>query len=145
MKTYRKPIAIFDEQGNEIARYSSRNECAKALGVTPATLDYRIAKGNSYNGVICKHLIEENLVIPKSLTQSERKQKEIDYNKDYRLITYETKHKYVCVTPCPFKDKNIDVFVGSVKCEQYTSFRGKDREKHIVACKYNQWLKKNNK
>ena len=139
MKTYRKPIVIFDEQGNEIARYQSRIECAKALGVTPATLDYRIAKGNSYNGVICKHLIEENMVIPKSRTQSERKQKEIDYNKDYRLITYETKHKYVCVTPCPFKDKNIDVFVGSVKCEACRSFRGKKRNEHLIACDFRGW------
>ena len=141
MKTYRKPIAIFDEEGNEIARYPSRIECAKALGVTPATLDYRIAKGNSYNGIICRHLIEDNITEPKSSSRFSRKQKEIDYNKGYRMITYETKHKYVCITPCPFTDKNSDVFVGSVKCEQCTSFRGKDREKRIVACKYNQWIK----
>lgn len=136
MKIYRKPIVTLDDNGNEIARYPSRKECAKALGITPATLDYRIEKGRAYNGVICKHLIEDNFVVPKTSTKPQRKQKGIDYDKGYRIITYETKNKYVCITPCPFKDKNRDAFVGSVKCEKCTSFRGKDREKHIVACKY---------
>lgn len=142
----KKPIVTLDEDGNEIARYESRNDCAKALGVTPATLNYRLTNGRSYNGIICKYLVENNVIKPKPKVKPPvRKDKPIDYTKGYRIITYETKHKYVCVTPCPFKDKNIDVFVGSVKCEQCTSFRGKDREKHIVACRYNQWLKKNNK
>lgn len=138
----KKPIVTLDEDGNEIARYESRNDCAKALGVTPATLNYRLTNGRSYNGIICKYLVENNVIKPKPKVKPPvRKDKPIDYTKGYRIITYEIKSKYLCLTPCPFK-KIMGIKVGSVGCEQCTSFRGRDRENLIIACNYSLWTDK---
>lgn len=135
-----KPVIIYDADGNEVAKYVSIKACAKALDITPATLTYRISKGDLFDGCLFEYQnAEDKVTIPKSFRQKP-KVKELDYDR-FRILDYETKNNRICITPCPFREGVNHVFIGSAKCQQCTSFRGLDREKHKIACNYNQWSK----
>ena len=134
------PVALFDMDGNEVARYGSIKECAQFFGIHHATLTYHIVKGNRKNGLLCKY-IEEDVKPPESLIKSKPKpSKELDADK-YRIIEYGVRFKRVCITPCPFKEGMEKILVGSYKCQKCPSFRGIDRENHKVACNYCVWSK----
>lgn len=128
-----------DADGMVIERHCSTKECARAIGISPATLTYRIRQGGIFKGYQFEYENKNDVapLYPSLLRKTPRKPKELDSVR-YKILTYETKSKRICITRCPFKDGNLNIFIGSVRCEQCPSFRGRDKENHRVACNYNQ-------
>ena len=119
-------IILIDEEGNEKFKYESIQACAKSLDINPGIVAYRIKTGVPYDGLVYKKSTDENSL--KNIVFNFQNKKEKP-----NILKYEVKYKRVCITPCPFyKDKTI--FIGSALCEGCSSFRGKCRERHEIAC-----------
>lgn len=140
MKEGVKVLAIHQESGEEI-RFKRVKDAADFAGVKSTTMSYRIrSRSVDKNGYyyISEELTPEQIEIKdrRMTWESAKKYKSDDVELDskYHLISYEVRNLRVSITPCPFKE-HPKPMVGSGACLKCTSFRGRNREKHQVACK----------
>lgn len=88
-----------------------------------------------------------NLIAPEIAEKRERKKrqeqkakekpryKEVELDRErYLILKYEVRNIVQCITPCPFM-LAPKAMVGSPRCQQCSSFRGRNKETHEVACK----------
>lgn len=122
-------IEVYNEQGELVETFTKTKDAAKAYGVTPPTLIFRMKKGKYYNGFLfkCGGLIfddepytRKGVDIPKG------------FEEEHTLLNYES-YGRVCLTPCQFKESPKPK-IGSVLCQCCHAFCGINREKQQVAC-----------
>lgn len=140
MKEGAKVIAIHAETGEQI-HFARVKEAALFAGVRPTTMSYRIrsrnvdSKGYYY---ISGELTPEQLKRRrKRCSNPESNQfvsddQELDSER-YKIVKYEVRNLRECITPCPYRDYPKPM-VGSGACLTCTSFKGRNKKTHEVAC-----------
>lgn len=132
-------LAIHQETGEEI-RFERVGEAAKFAGVKSTTMSYRIRNRSvDKNGY---YYIAEDLT-PEQLERKNKRMvlgshKEFKSDDDeldpkFHILDYEVKNLRVSITPCPFKGYPKPM-IGSGACLKCSSFRGRNKTKHQVAC-----------
>lgn len=140
MKEGVKVIAVHAQTGEQIP-FARVKEAAIFAGVKPTTMSYRIrsrtvdSKGYYY---ISGELTPEQLMRRRKRCanppprQYASDDQELDSER-YRIINYEVRNLRECITPCPFRDYPKPM-VGSGACILCTSFKGRNKKTHQVAC-----------
>ena len=76
------------------------------------------------------------LARPKKEKKSIFENDDTELNREkYLILKYEVRNLRECITPCPFKEYSKPM-IGSAKCIKCSSFKGRNRTTHEVACKH---------
>ena len=130
-----KHVDVYDADGNLIQEFDSISAASRYTGIKHCAILYRIKSGLVKDGFGFKFHNQEDIdsmnLYPYYKLKL-REDKELDSDK-YKIIQYEVKYKRVSVTPCPFK-VSPKPMVGSASCMECKSFKGRNRQKHEVAC-----------
>lgn len=142
-------MVVVEENEVEIGYFESLSDAARKYKTYTSTITNRILKGIVKNGIRFRYYTEEDKHLPN--LSPERTPKYVKYNKTlkggrafkgddieldrkrYNIIAYEVKHNRICITPCPLRD-NPRPFVGSARCAGCSSFHGRNKKTHEVAC-----------
>lgn len=132
-------LAIHQESGEEI-RFERVSDAAKFAGVKSTTMSYRIrnrrADKNGYY-YIAEELTPEQLERKNERmvlgSHKEFKSDDDELDPKFHILDYEVKNLRVSITPCPFKGYPKPM-IGSGACLKCSSFRGRNKTKHQVAC-----------
>lgn len=135
MSNATKQVDVYDAEGNLIHEFDSISAASRYTGVKHCAILYRIKSGLVKDGMGFKFRNQEDIdslnPYPYYKIKS-MEDKELDRDK-YKIIQYEVKYKRVSITPCPFKESPKPM-VGSASCMECKSFKGRNRQKHEVAC-----------
>ena len=129
-----------EHKDGAVVFFNSVKEAALFAQVTSSTMSVRIksclpdSKGWMYTYADGIKLPEprRKRTMPK---RAEYKGDDVELDREkYNIIPYHVIHKRICVTPCPFmrEPKNL---VGSGQCIKCSSFRGRNKKSHEVACR----------
>ena len=132
--------AIHKDTGEEI-HFTHVREAAKFAGVRQTTMSYRIrARSVDKNGYyyIAEDLTPEQLERKASRLKNpppkEYKSDDMELDGRYHILKYEVRNLRVSITPCPYR-RYPKPMVGSGECQKCTSFKGRNKQTHEVACK----------
>lgn len=125
--------------------FDSVKEAAVHANVTPPSMSHRIrACMVDSRGFLYEYVSEDfSQLSERQLRYRKDKLNDFRYSDDdvnlsdgrYKILSYEVKSKRVCITPCPYKGYPKP-FVGSLKCLKCSSFRGRNKKTHQVACNH---------
>lgn len=141
MRCGTKVVGTHHVTGEQV-RFDTIKEAAKFARMKSSTLAFRIKNKSKLfddNGYIYEIVepTEEELLrrVKRKERQSERVFRSDDTELDtkYRIVTYKVRNLRECITPCPHRD-NPKPMIGSVNCVRCSSFRGRNKETHQVAC-----------
>lgn len=141
MKAGTRVIAIRKSDGEQI-KFARVKDAAKFAGITPSSMSHRISCG-TVDGKGYYYIMDEGGELTKWQMYRARKKsydkrnylnEDVELDKEkYRTIPYEVRNLRESITPCPFKEYPKPM-VGSVQCVRCTSFRGRNKQSHEVAC-----------
>lgn len=141
MRCVTKVVGTHHVTGDQV-RFDTIKEAAKFAKMKSSTLAFRIKTrsklldGNGYHYEMIEPTEEELLRrVKRKEKQTERVFRSDDAVLDtkYRIVTYQTRNLRECITPCPYRD-NPKPMIGSVNCVRCSSFRGRNKVTHQVAC-----------
>ena len=121
MITHSREIYVYNESGELVDKFDTCVLAAREYNVVPSTINFRVKKGGYYNGL--RFVGKENSSI------YTKKMKPLKDTENY-FIGYEARGK-ICLSNCPYKQ---DIKIGSRLCQTCNSFKGIDRDKHLVVC-----------
>lgn len=130
-----KQVDVYDADGNLIHEFDSMSAAVRHTGIKHCAILYRIKVGLVKDGLAFKFRNQEDIdsINPYYYYKTKTlEDKELDKDK-YKIINYEVKNKRVSITPCPYKCSPKPM-VGSAACMECKSFKGRNRQKHEVAC-----------
>lgn len=121
-------------------KFKSYNHAAGYFNVSENTIKNRISKSEHIGGYRLTLEQPENcndIPLAKEISLKTRaikadKDTEIDLDV-YIPIKYEVRYGRISITKCPYKYDDKP-FVGSARCASCGSFRGRNRQQHLVAC-----------
>lgn len=132
-----RKVLVKNSNGDIIEEYNSATEAANHYGINSSTMSYRAKTGFQKDGKTFTY--DSNQLPPsrrkRSMPKHEQFQDddvELNRNK-YAIVPYEVKDGRICITPCPFHNYPKPL-VGSGKCINCSSFRGRNKKTHEVAC-----------
>lgn len=144
-------VVAIDETGTIVKVYTNMKEASNIIGVNICTLYYRFYHLIPTNGLLYIQKSAYDDVMKNNLRDifySRRVINKIKESKSYKkkvnhVIKYDTRHKLVCITPCPFSESDDRPRVGSARCFYCRSFVEKNSETKEVFCAFNQFGIKN--
>lgn len=138
-KSIKKSVIVSDIDGNILEQYPSIKEAARSHGCSHTTMMYRISTGRAFNGFIFKLADpnEEPLPLTVFLTKKEYTFDDALDEDKYTIVQYQTVNN-ICITPCPFKPSPRPM-VGNGQCVKCSSFKGKNKTNHQVACSFKKY------
>lgn len=130
-------IGVYDLEGNLLRKYPSLSECARAYGTSYCGVKYWIRSGlvrgdsETFGYINPKDKAKDERYRPK---KRERfcENEELDRER-YKILRYEVTSDRRCITPCPYMCSPKPM-VGSAACQACSSFHGRNRHTHEVAC-----------
>lgn len=130
-----KPVIAKDLEGKIVNRYESIHDVSRKLNVLHPNVLYWIRTGYVRNGLTYEFENKEDNTPFTPYCYYHTKpieDAELDRSK-YNVIKYEVVNKRVSITPCPYK-RHPKPMVGSGLCQKCSSYRGRNRKTHEVAC-----------
>ena len=129
--------------------YTSNMTSRIKTGYTKDGLSFRFVKnGESLTDIPClsperkrgqKFVVTEKMpkqTKPKKERKSVFEDDNTELNRDkYLILKYEVRNFRECITPCPFKESPKPM-IGSAACIKCSSFKGRNRTTHEIACKH---------
>ena len=130
-----KPVVAKNLEGEIVNRYESLLDVSRKLNVLHPNVLYWIRTGYIKNGLKYEFENKEDNTPFTPYCYYHTKpieDAELDRSK-YNVIKYEVINKRVSITPCPYK-RHPKPMVGSGLCQRCSSYRGRNRKTHEVAC-----------
>ena len=139
MKSGTKVRAVHQTTGEQIC-FDTVKDAAAYAKVKPTTMSWRLKNRTvDSNGwlYLAEEMSEEHLEKRarrmKYKTIEVFKSDDVELEPKFLIIKYEVINLRESITPCPFRDTPKPM-VGSGKCLMCTSFRGRNKKIHAVAC-----------
>ena len=130
-----KPVIARNLDGEIVNRYESIHDVSRKLKVLHPNVLYWVRTGYIKDGLKYEFENKEDNAPFTSYKYYHTKPKDnVELNRDkWHIIKYEVINKRVSITPCPYR-RYPKPMVGSGLCQGCSSFRGRNKISHEVAC-----------
>lgn len=135
--TRAKEIIVRNLDGEIVEKHKTISACSAAYNEFPATITYYIRHRKIMHGRTFHYA---NAPFNKEEYKAEPPKKQPARRIANHVINYNTMHKVICVTPCPFSDEpdpDKRIKVGSSNCTLCQYFISKSQRKQTVSCSFN--------
>lgn len=128
-------IYTTNENGEIVHEFETVRDAANHFGLHHSTICYRVHRGFFFDGLKFHYRMRPTKRECKiKATRCEYKDDDVELDREkYKIVPYEVRFGRVSITRCPFK-RYPQPLVGSGECMRCSSFKGRNKKTHEVAC-----------